>query len=118
MSLSYKDLIATLLTALVVLVFFATHESWNVWLVGDSHRWAGGVVFLLGAMTCGLGSPTKDAFSKALGVLGALALALAIVAIATGSLTALSLLATDIVTLWAVSTYRHAAGAPQQPHPV
>jgi hypothetical protein len=115
MTLTSKDLGATVLTAAAVLVFFATHEGWNVWLVGDSHRWAAGVIFLLGAMTCSLGSPAKDAFSKALGVLGALALVLAIVAIATGSLTPLSLLIVDIVTLWAVSTYRHAAGVPQQP---
>jgi hypothetical protein len=117
MTLTSKDLGATLLTAAAVLVFFATHEGWNVWLVGDSHRWAAGAVLALGMMTCGLGSPSKDAFSKVLAVLGASALVLAILAIATGSLTPLSLLVADIVTLWALSTYRHAAGVPQQPHP-
>jgi hypothetical protein len=118
MSLGSKDLTATLLTAAAVLVFFATHEGWNVWLVGDSHRWAAGAVLLLGGMTCGLGSPSKDAFSKALAVLGVLALVLAIIAIATGSLTPLSLLVVDVVTLWALSTFRHAAGTPHEPHPV
>jgi hypothetical protein len=117
MTLTSKDLGATLLTTAVVLVFFATHEGWNVWLVGDSHRWAAGVVFALGVLTCGLGTPSKDSLSKVLGVLGALALVLALVAIATGSLTPLSLLVVDIVALWALSTYRHAAGVPQQPHP-
>jgi hypothetical protein len=32
----------------VVLVFLATHEGWNVWLIGDSHRWAAGVISVLG----------------------------------------------------------------------
>jgi hypothetical protein len=49
-------------------------------------------------------------------VLGTIALALAILAVATGSLTALSLLVVDTVLLWAVSTLRHAAHAPHQPH--
>jgi hypothetical protein len=116
MWLSRKDFIATVLTALAVLAFFATHEGWNVWLIGDSHRWAVGAIFALGALTCGLGSPSKDAVTKLLAVLGTLALALAILAVVTGSLTALSLLVVDIVLLWALSTLRHAAHVLHQPH--
>ena len=112
MALTRKDLTATLLTALVVLVFAATHEGWNVWLVGGSHRWAAAAIFLLGSMTCGLGSPSKDRATKFLAALGIAALVLAVVAIATGSLTPLSLLVVDIVALWAVSTFRHAQPAP------
>jgi hypothetical protein len=114
--LSRKDFTATVLTALAVLVFFATHEGWDVWLIGDSHRWAAGTIFALGALTCGLGSPSKGAVTKLLAVLGAIALALAILAIASGSLTPLSLLVVDIVLLWAVSTLRHAVHIPHQPH--
>ena len=114
--LSRKDFTATVLTALAVLVFFATHEGWDVWLIGDSHRWAAGTIFALGALTCGLGSPSKGAVTKLLAVLGALALALAILAIASGSLTPLSLLVVDIVLLWAVSSLRHAAHVPHQQH--
>ena len=44
MTLTRKDLGASLLTALSVGVFAATHEGWNVWLVGDSRRWAAGVI--------------------------------------------------------------------------
>ena len=36
-------------SALSVLVFAATHEGWNVWLIGDSHRWAAGAILVLGA---------------------------------------------------------------------
>jgi hypothetical protein len=51
MMLSRKDVAATALTALVVVTFVATHEGWNVWLVGGSHRWAAGVISILGVLT-------------------------------------------------------------------
>jgi hypothetical protein len=111
MTLTKKDFVATLLTALAVFVFAATHEGWNVWLVGGSHRWAAGVIFALGAFTCGLGSPGKDAATKVLMVLGIAALVLGVVAVVTGSLTPLSFLVLDYVALWAVSLARHAHGA-------
>lgn len=107
MLLSRRDVAATALTALAVVTFIATHESWNVWLVGDSRRWAAGVIFALGVVTCGLGSPGRGTATRLLATLGAVALVLAVVALATGSLTPLSLLVVDIVLLWAASTVRH-----------
>lgn len=107
MALTRKDLEATVLTMLAVLAFAATHEGWNVWLIGGSHRWAAGVILVLGAFTCGLGSPGKDSATRILAGLGIGAGILAVVAIATGSLTALSLLTLDIVLLWAGSLLRH-----------
>lgn len=107
MTLNRKDLAAAALTGLVVATFLATHQGWNVWLVGDSHRWAAGVIFGLGAMTCGLGSPGRGTVTKLLAALGVLALVLAVWALATGSLTLLSLLVVDVVLLWAASTLRH-----------
>ena len=112
MTLTRKNAAATLLTTLAVLTFFATHEGWNVALVGDSHRWAAGAIMLLGVLTCGLGTPRKGALTLVLATLGTLALVLAVLALATGSLTPLSLLTVDIVVLWAVSTFRHARHAP------
>lgn len=108
MTLGRKDVAAAALTALAVCTFFATHEGWNVWLVGDSHRWAAGVILLLGILTCSLGSPGHGRATRVLATLGVLALVLAVVALVTGSLTPLSLLVVDIVVLWAVSTLRHA----------
>jgi hypothetical protein len=101
-----KDLAATGFTALIVLTFFATHEHWNVWLASDSRRWAAGFITLFGVLSCALGE-TTGRMSKLLAGLGIVAVALAIVAIATGSLTALSLLVVDDVALWALSTARH-----------
>ncbi len=108
MDMSRRDLVATLLTALAVLVFAAVHEGWGVPLVGSSVRWAAGVVLVLGIATCAQGSPGRDAGSQWLGVIGVIALVLALVALVTASLTVLSLLVLAFVALWAVSTWRHA----------
>ena len=115
MALGRKDVTATALTVLAVLAFFATHEGWNVWLIGGSHRWAAGAIFVLGSMTCSLGSPDRSGASKLLGTLGVLALGLAVFALVTGSLTALSPLVADVVLLWAVATFRHGVHAPHAP---
>ena len=111
MTLTRKDAAATALTVLAVLAFAATHEGWGVPLVGDSHRWAAGAIGLLGALTCGQGKPgEKGPLTRLLALLGVVALALLVVALVTGSLTALSLLTADVVVLWAVATLRHALG--------
>ena len=115
MTVTRKDAAATVLTALVVLVFAATREGWNVWLVGDSRRWAASAIFLLGVLTCGQGSPDRGLATKVCAMLSVLALVLAALAVATGSLTALSLLVTDIGVLWSISTVRHIVGEPRQP---
>jgi len=115
MTLGRKDLGATALTTLVVLAFLATHEGWGVPLIGDSHRWAASAIALLGMLTCGFGAPDKHRGFRLLATLGALALVLAGFAIATGSLTPLSLLVADIVLLWAASTLRHAWHGPRKP---
>ncbi len=115
MAIGRKDLAATGLTVLAVLVYFATHEGWNVWLIGGSHRWAAGAILALGWATCTLGSPGKSTAAKSLGTLGALALGLAIIALVTGSLIPLALLVVDDVLLWAISTFRHGWHAPHAP---
>jgi hypothetical protein len=115
MTRSLKDVIATVLTLVAALVFVANHEGLGIWLVGDSRRWAAGVITLLGAVTCSLGSPDKGTATKWLAALGALALILAVVALVTGSLTALSLLVVDIVALWALSTIRHVGDVGHKP---
>ena len=102
---------------LVVLTFVATHQGWDVPLVGDSHRWAAAVILVLGAVTCGLGSlePLED--HKLSSTLGVLAFVFAVLALATGSLTPLSLLVADIVALWALATVRHVRHAPRHAMP-
>lgn len=115
MTRGLKDIAATSLTALAVLAFLATHEGWGVWLIGDSRRWAAGAITLIGIATCGLGSPSKGQGTRFLAVLGVLAIMLAVLSLATGSLTALSLLVADFVLLWAFSTLRHVAHITRKP---
>ena len=112
MRLTLKDSAATLFTALAVLTFAATHEGWNVWLVGDSRRWATGVILVLGMAACAQGSSTERAQMWLFSALGVLALAFAIAAFWTASLTALSLLVLTFVILWAAATVRHLAHRP------
>jgi hypothetical protein len=115
MTRARKDVSAMGLTVLVVLAFLATHEGWGVPLIGGSHRWAAGAILLLGMATCGLGSPARGTMSRFLALLGVSALLLAGVALATGSLTALSLLVAVVVALWAASTLRHSQHLPRKP---
>ncbi len=115
MALTRKDAAAAALTILVVLAFAATHEGWGVPLIGHSHRFAAGAIMLLGMATCGLGSPGQSGATKLFAIPGTLALVLAVLGMATGSLTALSLLVADIVLLWAASTLRHVRHTPRQP---
>jgi hypothetical protein len=117
MTLTRKDLSATLLTALVVLTYAATHEGWNVPLVGDSRRWATGAILLLGIATCGQGAKVTGPTMALFALLGSLAVGLAVLAFWTASLTPLSLLVADIVLLWALSTARHAWHLPGHPVP-
>jgi hypothetical protein len=115
MTLTWKDGLATALTALAVLVLVAAVESWDVWLVGSSHRWAAGVILVLGLVTCTLGSADRDlstgrpdTTTKLLSAVGVAALVFAVWALVTGSLTPLALLVASVVVLWAASTVRHA----------
>ena len=119
MSLTRKDAAATVLTMLAVLVFLVSRQAWDVSLVGSSHRWAAGTILALGMATCSLGSPgdgmVKRPFATLLAVAGTLALAFAVWAIWTGSLTALTLLVVADVALWAGSTLRHARHPTRRP---
>lgn len=121
MTRTRKDAAATVLTALAVLAFVATHEGWNVWLIGSSHRWAAGAIILLGAATCSLGSAGKekgmDAATTLLAAVGVASLVFAVWAVWTASLTPLSLLVASIVVLWAGSTVRHARQPTRGPLP-
>lgn len=115
MTLTRRDLSATVSTALAVLVFAAAHEGWSVPLVGDSYRWAAAAIFVLGMSACAQGNPLERA-NPFLVSLGVAALALTIATLISGSLTLLSLLTADTVLLWALSTVghllHHAGGRP------
>ena len=107
MTLTRKDLAATVFVALSVLTLVAALASWGVPLVGDSNRWATVVVFVFGFAGYLSGEPQEGRHEPILGVLGITAVALGIVALATGSAVFLALLVADILVLWAAATLRH-----------
>ena|SRR5581483_6889260 len=109
MTLSHRDVEATVLTALAVLVYAATREGWNVPLVGNSHRWAAGAILLLGMGTCARGTMTRGVFSAILAVLGVAAFVFAVGALWTGALGWTTMLIVVVVLLWLGATTRHAA---------
>jgi membrane-bound ClpP family serine protease len=113
MTLTRKDAVATSMTGLAVLAFLATHEAWNVPLIGDSHRWAAAVILVLGVGACATGA--RRVTSTLLGVLGGAAFVFGVLALITGSLTPLSLLVADMVAMWVLTTLRHAHAPPGRP---
>jgi hypothetical protein len=106
MTLTRKDAVASSLVGLSVLAFLASHEAWNVPLIGDSHRWAAAVIMVLGIGACAAGA--RRVTSTLYRVLGGAAFVLGALALTTGSLTPLSLLVADIALMWAIATARHA----------
>jgi hypothetical protein len=108
--ISRKDIVATVLTGIVVLTYTASIQAWSVPLVGHSHRWAAAAILVLGMLTCGQGTARSGSGAILLGVLGVATLGVAITAIVTGSTLALALLTVATVLLWAASTTRHLFG--------
>jgi hypothetical protein len=107
MTLTRRDALATLFTALAVLTAIASHQGWGVPLVGDSYRAAAVAALALGFAAYLSGDPLEGYHEPVLGVLGIVALALGILAVATGSLVFLSLLVAVTVVVWAGATIGH-----------
>jgi hypothetical protein len=99
-----EDVIATVVMAGTVLGYAATHENWNVWLIGDSRRWTAGLLVVLAIAMFAL--VARHVGSTTIGVLGLAAAVCAIIAFWTASLTPLSFLAAIIVIAWAFAVLR------------
>jgi hypothetical protein len=109
--------LATLAVAVAVLAFFATHQAWNVYLIGGSHRWAAGAITILGAAAFVLTIPSMGDALVAFATLGVVEVVLATLAIMTGSLTPLSLLVVAIVVVWLATAARDAVEDLRRPIP-
>jgi len=116
MTLTRRDFGATVLAALVVLVYIANVQEW--WYLG-SNRWAAVTMLAIGAISCPLGAridQIEQGVTPAivlLGGLGITALVLGIVAIVTAAQWALFSLMIVLLVLWAGTTMRHAATPPR-----
>jgi len=109
-TLTRKDLAGTLVAALAVLVYVANVQDW--WYLG-SNRWAAVTILVIGFVGCPVaarveGERLTSAPIVLLGVLGATALVVGIVAIVNAAQWALAALTILIVVLWAGATLRHA----------
>ena len=109
----FEDVLSTLVIAATVLGYAATHEQWNLWLIGDSRRWTAGLLSVLGIAVFALASRHVSSFI--LGPLLLLGVVLAVIAFWTASLTSLSFLAATIVAVWAIAVFRDLFVVPHQP---
>lgn len=111
MSLSWKDAVATVLTVGVAILTYAKLMGWEVPLLGN-WRLATLAIFILGMGTCiaigsGGGAPESNAWTITAGALGAVAMLLLVVGLIADSKVVFTLLAADIVALWAIATIHH-----------
>ncbi len=116
MTLTRKDFGATVLAALVVLVYIANVQDW--WYLG-SNRWAAVTMLAIGAISCPLGARIDEIEQGVttpvvlLGALGIAALVVGVIATVTAAQWALLTLAIVLLALWAGTTMRHAATPPR-----
>ena len=109
----FEDVATTLLATATVMGFTATHQYWDVWLIGDSRVWTAGLLTLIGVAVFGLAA--RHIGMTLLVVLGCAALCFAGFAFWTASLTALSLLAATIILVWALAVLRDLLEVPRKP---
>jgi hypothetical protein len=109
----FEDVTATIVAAATVLGFTATHQHWDVWLIGDSRRWTAGLLVLLAVAMFGL--VARHIGRTLLAVLGCAAVCFAVFGFVTASLTPLSLLAATIILAWALAVGRDMLEVPRKP---
>jgi hypothetical protein len=114
--LTRRDLVGTVVAALVVLVYVANVQEW--WYLG-SNRWAAVTMLAIGFVGCPVGARlVGETLSSTpimlLALLGVVALVFALIAIVTAAQWALLALAIVVVVLWAGMTLRHAVTPPQR----
>lgn len=117
MYLTRRDLIGTVVAALVVVVYVANVQEW--WYL-SSNSWAAVTMLVFGVVGCPLGARlVGEKLSSApivlLALLGVVALVFALIAIVTAAQWALLALALVVVVLWAGTTLRHALTPPPRP---
>jgi hypothetical protein len=117
MYLSRRDVVGTMVTALIVLLYVANVQEW--WYLG-SNRWAAVTMLVAGFAGCPLaarveGEKLSSTPIVLLALLGAAALALGVIAIVTGAQWALLALTLVVVVLWVGTTLRHAVTPPARP---
>jgi hypothetical protein len=113
MRLTWKDGIATVLTAGIVALYAAYLAGENLPLVSGT-RVLAGLILVVGLVACAVGSTAMTAGASAGltvyvgGTLGAAAFLAALVTMVTGAASTLAILVGVTVALWLFATVRHA----------
>ncbi len=112
--LSWRDGIATLITAFVVLLTAAVTNEWGWPVVGSSYRVGGLILFAAGLATCivageSMAGKRSDPFLTAAKWLSVLAPALLLATLIFATAPFLVGLAAVIVALWLLATLHHFA---------
>jgi hypothetical protein len=117
MTLTWRDGVATLLAAAVVLVAVSVVQGWG-WPLLGSYRAGSVAILVIGMAMCATGNSAtqngsvKDPYTAVTTVLGIVTLGIAIWAIVADTETSMVALTASTITLWAISTIAHAAGYP------
>jgi hypothetical protein len=127
MRLTWKDAVATLFMAAIVVVYAAFLNGTSAWLISTSRGTTAAVLVLGWIGGCALGglaeaytgarSPAARAFTAIATVLGLAALTAAILGLITGGTVALAVLVAATIALWLVATIRHAFTTLPRPVP-
>jgi hypothetical protein len=118
MRLTWRDAVATVFTAAIVVIYLAFLHSTTAWLISSARGTATAVLVLGFVGGCGMGAAAQyrdwqaRAYMDAASMLGPLALAGGVVALITASKVALAVLVAAAVALWLVATLRHALAGP------
>lgn len=110
MALGWRDIVATVATAGVMIITYAKVKGWS-WPMLGSWRTATVVLLVLGLGACIVagsgGTPAKDAWTVAASILGGLSFVLGVASLIFNSHMLFVALAINITALWAAATIRH-----------
>ena len=119
MRLTWRDAVATVFMAAIVVIYVAFLNSTTAWLISSARGTAAAVLVLGMVGGCGMSAAgaryqggQDRTYAGATSLLGAAALIAAVVALITASKVALAALVAATLALWLVSTVRHALAPP------
>ena len=122
MRLTWKDAIAAVFMAAIIIIYAAFLNSTTGWLISSARGTAAAVLVLGIVGGCGMSAAAEQyqgkraqAYTSFASVLGATALVAGVLALITASTVALAILVVATLALWLVATMRNAFSPPGVP---
>jgi len=111
MSLTWRDLVTTVITGGAVVIAIAAIKEWNVPFIGNP-RWAALILIAFGIALCIIGNGSSQAdmanpYVMLMAVLGGGVILLAVLGLIVGAAMYVGVTAALLVLMWLVSTVRH-----------